>query len=123
MMPTWPRVTRATRSLNPCRPSVVLPVRPRSVSITSMALGVQPNSWARWRRAYWSRRLSWLVSVWCGLDWRMQMRAWRPRWKGVMSSDTFMDNLRVDGGDVIDDLLLQGWREPRPDCLRRLRHG
>jgi hypothetical protein len=33
-----------------------------------------------------------------------------------------MDNLRADVRDVVDDLLLQGVREPRPDLLG-LRHG
>ena len=43
------------------------------------------------------------------------MRAWRPRWNGVMSSEMLMDNLRADGRDVVDRLLFQGLREPRPD--------
>ena len=46
-MPTWSRVTRVTSSLKPCRPWVVLAVRPWSASMTSMASGSQPHSRAR----------------------------------------------------------------------------
>ena len=43
------------------------------------------------------------------------MRALRPRWNGVMSSEMLMDDLRADGRDVVDRLLPQGLRESSPD--------
>jgi hypothetical protein len=43
------------------------------------------------------------------------MRAFRPRWNGVMSSEMLMNNLRADGRDVVDRLLPQGLREFPPD--------
>src|SRR5262249_3215135 len=121
MVPARAGGTRATISLRPSRPWVVLAVRFWSASMTLMASAGQPHSRARCRRAYWSRRLSWLVRTWWGLDWRMLMRAWRPRWNGVMSSEMLMDGLRVDGRDVVDRLVLQGLREPLPD-IPGLRH-
>src|SRR4051794_33891267 len=87
----------------------------------SMASGAQPHSRARCWRANWRRRLSWLVRTWCGLDWRMETRAWRPRWNGVMSSETLMDKLRADGRDVVDHLLPHGLGERWPD-VPWLRH-
>jgi hypothetical protein len=71
MMPTSPSVTRAIRSLNPSRCAAVAPLRPRSLSITSISDSGQPRSFARRRSAYCSRRLSWLPSTCCGVDWRM----------------------------------------------------
>ena len=68
MMPTSPSVTRATRSLNPWRSDAEAPLKPRSASMISMSASCHPSSRARWCSAYWSRRLSWLFTTWCGVD-------------------------------------------------------
>jgi hypothetical protein len=56
-------VPRPTSSLKPPRCAADAPLRPRSASITSISASCHPSSRARWRSAYWSRRLSRLLTT------------------------------------------------------------
>lgn len=64
------RPTRPTSSLKPFLLIAEAPLMPRSASITSISASCQPSSWARSRGENCSRRLSWLLMTWCGVDWR-----------------------------------------------------
>ena len=53
-----------------------------------------------------------LIPIWGGVV----------RWAGVMSSETIIENLLDDRGDVFNDLPLQGQRELPPEGTRCLWH-
>src|SRR6516165_123249 len=77
--PTCPSPTSATNSLNPKRPSVDAPERPRSSSTTDTDTGGQPSSIARCLSAYCRARDSWFRSSCVGVDWRTYTTARRRR--------------------------------------------
>ena len=70
MMPTLPRPTAATRSVNPSRPLVVAADRARSSSITVICWSPQPSSAACRRSSYCNASDSVFSRVWAKVDWR-----------------------------------------------------
>ena len=70
MMPTLPRPTAATRSVNPSRPLVLAADRARSSSITVICCSLQPSSVACRRSSYCRASDSVFSWVWASVDWR-----------------------------------------------------
>jgi hypothetical protein len=112
----------ARSSLKPSRCCADVALWPRSVAMTTTSSGRQPRETARCSSAYWSRRLSWLESTCCGLDWRMEMIALRASWRGVISSEIGMYHLVEERSEFVADLLLQVWWQLVPDVCGTSRH-